>query len=179
MIGTLTAAKLTAAAAMAVAAGLAGGGTAMNLMHAPAIAGSAGAAPRTLAHNASHSITAPARPAAPAAPASDHTCGTGSSGGNVTTCMYNTGEGLHIDLFDAQADVNNVERTLQVCITGALGTRCSGFSPIPPDPPNNVQQELWWVNGNVPAGNYCAITNRKNPDGSVTQIGYECALVHP
>lgn len=39
-------------------------------------------------------------------------CGTGSSSGNVTTCMHVDGSGLHINFAKSSATVNNAGRTL-------------------------------------------------------------------
>lgn len=103
-------------------------------------------------------------------------CGTGSSSGNVRTCMHVVGSGLHITSATASADVINSGRTLQECIRGPQGTiACTRFVPVSRGGTLSI---TWSPNSDEPAGNYCANTFRRNSDGSHTQIGHNCVNVH-
>ncbi len=104
-------------------------------------------------------------------------CGTGSSSGNVESCITVVGSGLFIDTVTASARVISSGRTIQVCIHGPQGT--IGCTPFvfegPGDPPVTL---IWAPDSNEPAGDYCVNTWRLNSDGSHTQIGHQCVNVH-
>ncbi|HKT01869.1 MAG TPA: hypothetical protein VJT31_20270 [Rugosimonospora sp.] len=104
-------------------------------------------------------------------------CGTGASSGNVTTCFTVSGAGLFVNWFDGTATVNDVTRTIQVCIHGPNGA--VGCTPFVSRSPGQTLELFLTINNNVPAGSYCTNTWRLNTDGSHTLIGHECATVHP
>ena len=86
-------------------------------------------------------------------------CTTGASSGNVETCMYINGSGLHINSATASAHVVNVGRTLEVCMTGPAVGSCSGFVFVSP---GQTLSGSWSPNANEPTGDYCAVTYRQN-----------------
>jgi hypothetical protein len=103
-------------------------------------------------------------------------CGTGSSAGNVTTCITINGPGLYVSWILATAQVNDSTRTIQVCIHGPLGPiQCSPFQSTSA---GTQRSTFWNPNRDEPAGDYCANTWRRNNDGTHTQIGQECVNVH-
>lgn len=108
-------------------------------------------------------------------------CTYGSSSGNVQTCIYVEGSGLHVDYAWGSARVINSGRWLKVCLHGPNGSiMCypSGSTyawRTPDDPPMYV---LWQPDRNVTPGNYCARTWRRNSDGTATAIGDVCVNVH-
>lgn len=109
-------------------------------------------------------------------PRTGESCGTGSSSGNVTTCMYVNGGGLYIDYAYSYAQVNDSTRTIQSCIHGPDGTvGCTAFISTAP---GDAIAEYWYPYADEPAGNYCANTWRLNSDGSDTEIGSYCVNVH-
>lgn len=115
-------------------------------------------------------------PASTIQPQTARSCGTGSSSGNVTTCMYVNGAGLHINYARSSATVHNSGRTLQSCIRGPRGT--VGCTPFKYVPVGYTLYLTWSPNSNEPAGNYCANTWRLNSNGSHTEIGHYCVNVH-
>jgi tRNA A-37 threonylcarbamoyl transferase component Bud32 len=104
-------------------------------------------------------------------------CTTGTSSGNVETCVSIIGSGLLIDEITASATVENATRTIQVCIHGPDSAlpRCTAFEVVHP---GSTITEPWFPDRDVPAGSYCARTWRENADGSHTMIGEECKDVH-
>jgi hypothetical protein len=112
-----------------------------------------------------------------AASASASGCTENGSGGNVNTCIAILGHGLFVDEMTASADVLESTRTLQVCLHGPSSSlpRCTAFEVVHPGGTISVG---WFPNRDVPAGEYCARTWRKNADGSHTLIGQACENVH-
>jgi hypothetical protein len=108
-------------------------------------------------------------------------CTYGSSSGNVQTCVYVEGSGLHVDYAWGSAKVINAGRSLKVCLhgpNGSIGCYPSGstyFWRTPDDPPMYF---LWQPNRNVTHGDYCARTWRRNSDFTATEIGDVCVNVH-
>lgn len=105
-------------------------------------------------------------------------CTTGSSSGNVETCVSVIGSGLFVNEITASAQVLDSTRDIQVCIHGpdAALPLCTLFQSVSPGDPPIVQP--WSPNRDVPAGEYCARTWRDNADGSHTLIGEICVDVH-
>lgn len=96
-------------------------------------------------------------------------CTTGSSGGNVNTCIdLNAGDGSQVE---GTAHVYSSTRTLSVCVTENSSTlACTPWESVSPG------QTLYERPGiDVPPATYCAYTYRLNSDGSSTQIGAVCA----
>jgi len=116
--------------------------------------------------------------AAGAASADDGDCTTGSSSGNVNTCVNIVGGGLLVNNITASAHVVDSTRTLQVCIHGPAAALplCTDFEQVPP---GSTLIKQWFPNADEPAGSYCARTWRENADGSHTLIGEACAPVTP
>jgi hypothetical protein len=104
-------------------------------------------------------------------------CGTGSSSGNVTTCITINGPGLYVSWILATAQVNDSTRTIQVCIHGPASPlpKCSPFQSTSP---GTQRSAFWNPNRDEPAGDYCANTWRQNSDLTHTLIGQECVNVH-
>lgn len=141
------------------------------------LAGAAAAAPASAAAtgSATGTVVTLARTGA-VVPDTGSSCGTGSSGGNVETCMNVVGSGLHIDSATASAHVINSGRTLQECIRGPQGTiGCTVFVFVPAGGTLSI---TWSPNSNEPSGDYCANTYRLNNDGTDTRIGHQCVNVH-
>lgn len=140
-----------------------------------AIAGSP-AAPRITAspvprHDASGSPAASASPDSSFPP-----CTTGTSSGNVSTCIGVTGRGLLVQEIQTSATVINSARTIQNCLRGPDGTiGCTPFKSVRPGDSIGV---IWVPDSDEPAGNYCSRTFRLNPDGTDTLIGQVCVDVH-
>jgi hypothetical protein len=136
----------------------------------------------------SAAFAADAGPAASASPVAAGTtrpdtaivCTTGSSSGNVTTCMSWSNSGTHIEDILGSATVNNKARTIKVCIrsnvNGTLACDHQGYILIRP---GERVSALWAPKGTEPAGTYCVRTWRKNNNGSVTLIGEVCTVIAP
>ena len=116
--------------------------------------------------------------ATPARASAGPRCGTGSSAGNVTTCVTINGPGLYVSWILATAQVNDSTRTIQVCIHGPAplnSIQCTAFLSTSP----GTQRSTFWNPGrDEPAGDYCANTWRMNTDRTHTLIGQECVNVH-
>jgi hypothetical protein len=110
------------------------------------------------------------------AQASDRDCTTGSSSGNVYTCVEVIGSRLYVDDAYASALVRDSGRYLKVCLRGPNGT--IGCTPTVYVPPTYTLRYIWNPNRNVTAGDYCANTWRLNIDDSYTRIGHVCVRVY-
>ena len=100
-------------------------------------------------------------------------CTFGSSSGNVRTCINVTHNGTFVDSAKGTATVINVGRNLEECIFGPDFTKCSGFKFVSA---GSTLSEPVTVNRTDP-GKYCAVTKRKNSDGTVAQIGTACVTI--
>ena len=99
--------------------------------------------------------------------ASEGACGYGPSHGNVRTCVS-----LGATSVSASADVKDAGRTLNSCLRrNGVRIGCTGYSYVAPGHGTGL---TWTPDGHVPTGTYCAVTWRKNPNGSTTKIGSEC-----
>ena len=106
-------------------------------------------------------------------------CGTGSSSGNVNTCITIQGSGEHVDWILASAQVSSATRNLQICIHGPNGPiKCNPSSGYHTTSPGQEISTTWSPNALEASGDYCANTWRQNGDGSNTEIGHECVNVH-
>jgi hypothetical protein len=106
-------------------------------------------------------------------------CGTGSSSGNVNTCITIKGTGEHVDWILASAQVSQSTRNLQICIHGPNGSiQCNPANGYHSTGPGEEISTTWSPNAQEPSGDYCANTWRLNSDGSNTEIGHECLNVH-
>jgi hypothetical protein len=106
------------------------------------------------------------------------TCTVGASSGNVETCMYVNGSGLHINSATASAHVVNVGRKLSVCMNfppPVFNEICTPYTVVSP---GQTLSKSWNPNAPENAGPYCATTWRENANSSVTQIGHTCVNVH-
>jgi hypothetical protein len=107
-------------------------------------------------------------------------CTTGSSNGNVNTCITWSNSGIHINYIIGSATVINVARTIKVCIRsdvrGTLACDRQGYIRIRPNESISVR---WAPNASEPAGTYCMRTWRDNNNGSVTLIGQICTVIAP
>jgi len=104
-----------------------------------------------------------------------HNCTTGSSSGNVNTCMNIRNSGTTITDAIASATVVSSARTLLVCMTKPNGLQ------IGCDPTGWTQVKVgktlsfeWSPDTTEPAGSYCAYTWRQDADGSEPLIGKAC-----
>jgi hypothetical protein len=70
------------------------------------------------------------------------------------------------------ASVTTSGRTLQSCLH-LNGTRiaCTAYSYVRP---GSGIALTWIPGGYIPNGTYCAVTWRKDPNGSTTEIGSSC-----
>lgn len=97
-------------------------------------------------------------------------CTTGSSSGNITTCIrvvsHSTGYRVR-----AIAKVHRSGRTISECLRAPFGIKCSGYYYIKPGGSLSV---VVTGTGPAPNGTYCASTYRKNSSGTSTQIGHIC-----
>jgi hypothetical protein len=108
-------------------------------------------------------------------------CTLGSSGGNVRTCIYVEGSGLHVDYAWGSIKVLNAGRSLKVCLRGPHGSiKCepTGSSYAWRTPSDPEMFVLWQPNRNETPGDYCARTWRRNADFTATEIGDVCVNVH-
>jgi hypothetical protein len=103
-------------------------------------------------------------------------CSTGSSSGNVNTCMYVKGSGPFIQYAIASASVISTERTLEVCMYNPSDAQigCAGPQSVQPD---HTLPFTWSPDAKEQTGSYCADTGRMNADGSFTIIGVACVSV--
>jgi hypothetical protein len=104
-------------------------------------------------------------------------CTTGSSSGNVQTCMSWSISGTHINYIDGTAEVINVARTIKICIHSSVtGTiKCNPAGYIYVSPGGHIAVD-WSPNKTEPSADYCVRTWRQNDDGSDTLIGEVCTL---
>jgi hypothetical protein len=94
-------------------------------------------------------------------------CGYGSSGGNVRTCVADNGRSV-----SSSATVVSQARVLQSCLhRNGARLSCTAYTYVRPGAGIGTS---WVAPGGLPSGTYCAVTWRKNPNGSTTQIGSEC-----
>jgi hypothetical protein len=99
--------------------------------------------------------------------ASTDACGYGSSHGNVRTCVSLGGTSV-----STSAQVKSAGRTLNSCLRrNGVSVRCTGYSYVAPGHGIGL---TWIPGGHVPNGNYCAVTWRKNPNGTTTKLASEC-----
>ena len=106
--------------------------------------------------------------ASPSLAAADTDCGYGNSSGNIRTC-------LSVGLHSAGASVSVVSsaRVLRVCLyINGRADSCSGYFYAPPGPDGGVGDS--WI-GTSPSATYCAVTWKKQPDGSVVLVDQEFA----
>jgi len=105
-------------------------------------------------------------------------CTTGSSSGNVDTCMSWSNSGTHINYIDGTATVINVARVIKICIhssvTGTIKCNSSGYIYVSPGGHIAVD---WSPNTTEPSATYCVRTWRQNDDGTDTLIGELCTII--
>jgi hypothetical protein len=96
-------------------------------------------------------------------------CTYGSSNGNVKTCATASSNFTSVS---ASASVTQSGRTLQSCLhRNGVRIECSGYAYVRVGGGIGV---TWVPGGSIPNGTYCALTWRKNLDGSTTEIGSTC-----
>lgn len=102
-----------------------------------------------------------------AAFASTDACGSGSSHGNVETCVSLGGTSV-----STSAQVKDAGRVLNSCLRrNGVRVRCTGYSFVAPGHGIGL---TWIPGGHIPNGTYCAVTWRKNPNGTTTRLASEC-----
>jgi hypothetical protein len=102
-----------------------------------------------------------------AAFASTGACGYGSSHGNVRNCVSLSGTSV-----SASAHVEEVGRALNSCLRrNGVRVSCTGYSYVAPGHGIGL---TWIPGGHVPNGTYCAVTWRKNPNGTTTKLASAC-----
>jgi hypothetical protein len=102
-----------------------------------------------------------------AAFASTVACGFGTTHGNVRTCVS-----LGATSVSASAQVIDSGRVLNSCLRrNGVRVTCSGYRYVPRGRGTGV---TWFPGGQVPDGTYCAVTWRKSPNGTVTELAKEC-----
>jgi len=105
-------------------------------------------------------------------------CTTGSSDGNVETCMIWSNSGTHINYIDGHAQVLLVARTIKICVhssvTGTIKCNSSGYIYVEP---GGVIYVNWTPNNTEPEATYCVRTWRQNSDGTDTLIGELCTNI--
>lgn len=108
--------------------------------------------------------------------ASGSGCTYGSSSGNTLTCIYVNGNGAFVSYMQSSAHVVSYGRVLQSCLHNPGGGRigCTAYTYIGP---GGTLTYTWAPHNYVTSGAYCALTWRKNNDGSTTEIGTFCFLV--
>jgi hypothetical protein len=105
-----------------------------------------------------------------AASASTNNCGYGSSNGNVQTCVSvgDTSVGV-------SAQVKDSGRVLNVCLhRNGVSVGCTGYSYVPRGSGSGFS---WVPGGQVSNGTYCAVTWKKDPNGTTTELASECVGV--
>jgi hypothetical protein len=102
-------------------------------------------------------------------------CTIGSSNGNVDTCITWSNSGSIIKYIDGTAEVNNVVRTIKVCVrSSVVGTlKCNPEGYLRVSPGGHIAAD-WSPDRPEPSASYCVRTWRKNNNGSVTLIGQVC-----
>jgi hypothetical protein len=142
-------------------------------------AGAMLAAPSAALASAAQPASVPASAAAarvagttrvPAVTFSHEKCGTGSSSGNVTTCIMVVSHSTGF-LARAIAKVRRTERSISECLRTPFGTRCTGFHSVGA---GGSLSETVTGSGQAPNGTYCASTYRQNSSGPPTRIGHVC-----
>jgi hypothetical protein len=102
-----------------------------------------------------------------AAFASTVACGFGSTHGNVRTRVSLGGTSV-----STSAHVNDAGRVLNSCLRrNGVRVTCSGYAYVARGRGIGL---AWIPGGQIPDGTYCAVTWRKNPNGSVTELAKEC-----
>lgn len=94
-------------------------------------------------------------------------CGYGNSSGNLRTCVsVATGSA------GASTHVVSSARVVNVClyINGRADT-CSGYTYVPAGQTDGIADS--WIGG-MPSGTFCAVTWKRQPDGSVVFVDQEC-----
>jgi hypothetical protein len=91
-------------------------------------------------------------------------CGPGSSGGNVRSCV-SVGNG---DVStSASVPAGGSGRVLQSCLhRNGQRIYCTAYQYVAPG--GGIGGD--WVQAKVPDGNYCAVTWKKQPDGSTVEV---------
>jgi hypothetical protein len=116
--------------------------------------------------------------AATTTPDTFHTCTTGSSSGNVNTCLNVNGSGAFIEDAIASATVVSSARTLLVCMfypSGVeIGCDSSGWTT---EQPGGTLSFPWSPDADEPTGAYCAYTWREDSGENSTLIGKTCVSV--
>jgi hypothetical protein len=112
-------------------------------------------------------------------PDTGNTCTDGSSGGNVTTCMYVDGVGLSVNVMSATASVHNSARNLIVCIVPPDHSVAWCNGPALIQPHGELAQQLFPEGADVQRGDWCGYTIRVNSDTTENVIGDACVNVHP
>jgi hypothetical protein len=105
-----------------------------------------------------------------AASASTNNCGYGSSNGNVQTCVSvgDTSVGV-------SAQVKDSGRVLNVCLhRNGVSVGCTGYSYVPRGSGSGFS---WVPGGQISNGTYCAVTWKKDPNGTTTELASECVGV--
>jgi hypothetical protein len=101
------------------------------------------------------------------ATAASSACGYGSSSGNVRTCVS-----VGNTTVSSSSTVVSSARVLQSCLhRDGVRLGCTAYTYVPAGSSIGFQSVF---GGGVPSGTYCALTWRRNTDGSTTQIGSEC-----
>jgi hypothetical protein len=99
--------------------------------------------------------------------ASTNACGYGASHGNVRACVSLGGTSV-----STSAQVKDVGRTLNSCLRrNGVRITCTGYSYVARGHGIGL---TWIAGGHVPNGTYCAVTWRKNPNGTTTELASEC-----
>jgi hypothetical protein len=94
-------------------------------------------------------------------------CGYGSSAGNVRTCI-SLGSGT----VSTSATVVSTGRTIRSCLRrNGARVECTRYSYVQP---GGGTGNTWVAGGSVPAGTYCAVTWRLQPDGAQGKVGTVC-----
>lgn len=102
--------------------------------------------------------------------ASTGACGYGSSHGNIRTCVS-----LGSTSVSTSTHVKDAGRTLNSCLRrNGVRVTCTGYSYVAPGHGTGL---TWIPGGHVPNGTYCAVTWRKNPNGTTTKLAAECVGV--
>jgi hypothetical protein len=99
-------------------------------------------------------------------------CGYGNSAGNVRTCVS-------VGYSSAEASVHVVSsaRVLDLCLYINSRSQCSGYTYVPAG--QSMGEDYQTLGGEVPSATFCAVTWKKQPDGSVVLVDQECeSLFH-
>jgi len=110
------------------------------------------------------------------AQASVITCTTGTSGGNVRSCLSVINSGPLVATMSMSAHVVRSARVLRVRVLSPSGAILASKGPGNV-PPGGTITAVWRPHRVVARGRYCGITARRKANGTYTRIATRCVTV--